>query len=127
MSTPRVSITRASDRQTTTIANGAALATTAVQMRDYASGHIYIPDSWSDANMGFKVSSDGSTFAVLKDDIGVPIQITTINTTTGAWYAIPDQAFAAWYIKPWSKHKTAATESDVNQTGDKALVIVLKG
>jgi hypothetical protein len=109
-----------------TIANGAAISG-AFFMGDHVAGFIHIPDSWTDANLGFKIAptSDG-TFVIAKDDVGVPVQITTINTTTGAAYRIPLSVYGAVYVKLWSKNTTAATATDNNQTGDKAITITLK-
>jgi hypothetical protein len=110
-----------------TIGNNAALGE-AVDMRNYAGGFLSVPDSWSDANIGFKVcSTKDGTFTVAKDDAGAPIQISGVNTTTGARYYLPEKLFGAHFVKPWSKHKTAATETDVNQTGAKVLAFEFKG
>jgi hypothetical protein len=109
-----------------TIANNAAVSG-AFYMGDHVFGFIHVPDSWTDANLGFQIAptSDG-TFTVAKDTTGVPIQISGLNTTTGAAYALPTTMAGGVFVKLWSKHKTAATETDVNQTGAKAITITLK-
>jgi hypothetical protein len=109
-----------------TIANGAALSEE-FYMGDHIVGLVHVPDSWTAANIGFKISpTSGGTFVVAKDDTGVPIQISTVNTTTGAAYAIPTKLAGASYVKIWSKNTTAATETDANQTNDKAINVILK-
>lgn len=110
-----------------TILQNAALSD-AFDMRGREGGMVEVPDGWTDANIGFKVCGTlGGTYVVAKDKTGVPIQISGVNTTTGAAYAIPVELYAAHYVKVWSKHKTAATETDVNQTGSaKTLKLMLK-
>lgn len=108
------------------IASGAALSG-AFRAQEWLLGTVFVPNSWTDANVGFKVCDTASgTFVVAKDDEGSPLQISGINTTTGAAYAIPTSIFAFPYVKLWSKNTTAATETDNNQTGAKALTVVLK-
>jgi hypothetical protein len=109
-----------------TIADGAALSE-AIYMEPFAGGMVYVPDSWSAANLGFKVcDTEGGTFAILKDASGVPIQISGMSTSGAMAYQIPDGLFGAVWVKLWSKSTTAATETDVNQTGAISPVLMLK-
>lgn len=109
-----------------TIANAAAISEE-FYMGDHIVGLVHVPASWTDANIGFKISpTTGGTFVVAKDKTGSPIQISGINTTTGAAYAIPTELAGACYVKLWSKNTTAATETDNNQTNAKALTVTLK-
>lgn len=110
-----------------TIAENAAISE-AFDMSDYIGGMVMVPDSWTAANIGFKVCDTlAGTYVNAKDKDGVPIQIGTVNATTGAAYAIPTELFPALFVKIWSKHATPATETDVNQTGAaKALKVMLK-
>jgi hypothetical protein len=90
-------------------------------------GFVHVPDSWTDANIGFKISpTTGGTFVIAKDTSGVPIQISGINTTTGAAYQIPTSMAGGCFVKLWSKNTTAATATDNNQTNAKALTVTLK-
>ena len=109
-----------------TIANGAATSG-AFRLHEWLFGTVFVPDSWTDANIGFKVCAEESgTYVVAKDSSGSPLQISGINTTTGAAYALPTSIFAFPYVKLWSKNTTAATETDNNQTGAKILTVFLK-
>lgn len=109
-----------------TIASGAAISG-AFSLEHWLLGSVFVPDSWTDANVGFKVSdTESGTYLIAKDADGVPLQIGGINTTTGAAYAIPTSLFAFTWVKLWSKNTTDATETDNNQTGAKALKVVLK-
>ena len=119
-------VTPHTDVEELSIANGAALSA-AFDASRYINGIVIIPDGWTAANLGFKISDTlAGTYVVAKDKEGVPFQISTINTTTGAAYAIPIELFPAPFVKLWSKNTTAATETDANQTGAKALKVLLK-
>lgn len=110
-----------------TIANNAALSA-AFSMQDYAGGIVTVPSAWTAANIGFQVCFEpAGTFAILRDDEGTPVQISGILTNGVRAYAFPDKVFAAHWVKLWSKSSTAATETDTNQGGDRALSVVLKG
>ena len=108
------------------IADGAAVSA-ALLVADFAGGLVYIPTSWTDANMGFKVSMNGTDYATLYDSTGVPVQISSIVIDAAGVYTMPDDVFAAQYIKLWSKSKTAATLTDVNQSGAITCTVSMKG
>ncbi len=109
-----------------TIANNAAVSGV-IDMRDFIGGIVIVDNSWSAANMGFKVcnTSDG-TFVAVKDKDGTPLQIASITTDTSFAYCIPTELFPAMFVKLWSKSTTAATVTDVNQSGDAVVVVMLK-
>lgn len=111
-----------------TIANGAALSD-AIDMRKFAGGSILIPSAWTAANLGFQFSdTEAGTYTWLEnDDDGVPVQITDVPTAQSVWKPIPAKAFGAPWMKLWSKHATAATETGVNQGAERTLTVFLKG
>ena len=111
---------------TVTIADGAAISG-AFDLTDFIGGIVIIPDSWTDANMGFKVcETQTGTFVILRDNTGVPVQISGIITNAANAYKIPDDIFPARWVKLWSKNTTAATVTDNNQTGAISPVVMLK-
>lgn len=70
----------------------------------------------------------GGTFVILRDASGNPVQIGSIKTDGARAYALPAELFGCGFVKLWSKSATAATETDVNQTGGPlSLTVVLKG
>lgn len=109
-----------------TIAESAALSG-AFDMRRYIGGHVIIPSTWTAANIGFQVCDtvDG-TYVIAKDKTGSPIQISTVPTGQACSLAIPTELFPVAFVKLWSKSSTAATETDTNQAGARALKVVLK-
>ena len=109
-----------------TIASGAAISN-AFNMTTYVAGMVITPGTWTAANIGFKVCDtvDG-TYVIAKDKDGVPIQIGTVATGAADAYAIPFEIFSAAYVKVWSKNATAATETDINQAGERVLKVMLK-
>lgn len=109
-----------------TIANGAALSE-AFDMQRYLNGLVYVPGTWTAGNIGFTVCDTATgTFSIALDKTGVPIQISTVNTGRAGWYAIPTELFPASFVKLWSKNATAATETDINQAGARAMKVMLK-
>ena len=121
-------ITRAIDVVTLTMADSGNV-TEAFDMTLFASGMVLMPAAWIAANCGFKVcDTEGGTFTLLLDDIGVPVQISTVSTSRAGWYALPDKLFGAHFVQLWSKSATAATETDVSQTGGPlSFTVALKG
>lgn len=120
-------IQRVFSYESATIASGAA-ETGEISMTIYAGGIVITPAAWTAANIGFKVSAtSGGTFAILRDYLGAPVQISGIKTDGIRAYQIPDEVFAAGYVKLWSKSTTAATETDTNQAAARSLTVVLKG
>lgn len=110
------------------LAAGAALPAAGVDMRPYAGGLVTIPNGWTAANMGFQhASTQDGTYTILRDAYGTPVQITGIKTDGARSYALPDECFGAFFIKPWSKSATPATETGVNQISEMALELCLKG
>jgi hypothetical protein len=92
--------------------------TAAFQMDWFIGGIVIIPNGWTAANMGFKVSdSEAGTYVILRDEDGAPVQIGTILTSAARAYKIPNEVFPARWVKLWSKSATAATEDDVAQAG----------
>ena len=109
-----------------TIANNTALSD-AFEMSIFLGASVYVPATWTAANIGFKVSDSLSgTFDIALDKTGVPIQISNVNTGRAGWYSIPIELFANKFVKLWSKNTTAATETDINQGGARAMKIALK-
>lgn len=119
-------IVPAVDVQSLTIAQGAALSE-AFDMRRYVGGQVYVPGTWTAANIGFHVCDtvDG-TYTIALDKAGAPIQIGTVNTGRAGWYSIPTDLFPTGFVKLWSKNSTAATETDINQAGARAMKVMLK-
>jgi len=109
-----------------TIANNAALSD-AFDMSRYLGGLVSVPGTWTAANIGFYVCDTlAGTYVPALDDTGVPIQISTVNTGRAGMYAIPSKLFPAMFVKLWSKNATAATETDINQAGARAMKVLLK-
>lgn len=110
-----------------TIPNGTA-ESEEMDWRPYAGGIVWIPNPWTDANLGFKISpTTGGTFTNLRDYFGAPVQISGIAIAEVHPYQIPEELFSAGFVKLWSKDTTAATETDNNQGGDRVLTVALKG
>lgn len=109
-----------------TIAQGAAISD-AYDFRRFIGGHVIVPGTWTAANIGFKVCDtiDG-TYVTACDKTGAPIQISGVATGASKSYKIPDDLFPAAFVKLWSKDLTAATETDNNQAGARALKVILK-
>lgn len=102
----------------------------AVKFEGHSAGCVIMPSGWTDANLGFKVcDQEEGTFVILrKDDGSTPVQLENILTTGARAYQLPEELFAAApiWVKPWSKNKIAATETDVNQTtADKTLTFMM--
>ena len=122
-----MSITRESTIKILTIANNEAL-TAEFDMTPFAGGLVIVPGTWTAANIGFKVSpTSGGTFVTLVDYLGSPVQVSGVATGTSKAYQMPDELFAAGFVKLWSKSTTIATETDTNQGGARTLTVVLKG
>lgn len=101
----------------------------AFYMGDHSLGLVTIPSGWTAANMGFKVcDTEGGTYTILRDDsTDAPVQIANIATAAAKTYVIPTKVFPALWIKLWSKSATAATETDVQQSGGPlAITVILK-
>lgn len=109
-----------------TIANGTALSD-AFFFGSSDKGMVLIPSVWTDANIGFKVSTTQTgTFVHLEHhDSAEPVQIGNIPTTASIWKEFPPEVQGVW-IKLWSKSTTAATETDTNQGAARSLTVVVK-
>ncbi len=121
-----VLIQRKFSNETLTIAANAATSGS-FQFEQYAGGMVIVPSAWTAANIGFQVSEDNSTFVILRDYTGVPVQISGIKTDGGRAYAMPAEMFSARFCKLWSKSTTTSTETDTNQASARSLIILLKG
>jgi hypothetical protein len=109
-----------------TIANNAALSE-AFFMGDCLNGIVIVPSTWTDANIGFYIcDTSGGTFVPACDKTGVPIQISGVTTNASKGYQIPFEMFAGMWVKLWSKNTTAATATDNNQGGARAMTVILK-
>jgi len=119
-------IERMVEHKSLTMADDGSL-TEAFSMRNLAGGMIYMPAAWVAANIGFKVcDTETGTFNILCDQYGAPVEISGVSTTVAQWYAMPNEIFAAWWVKVWSKN-TAST-ADVGQSGGPLTIkVMLKG
>lgn len=112
---------------TVTIANNEAVSG-AIDMRRFTGGMVVIPAAWTDANLGFKVSTEeAGTYTILKGATGTPIQISSITTNASFAYSLPTELAGALWVKLWSKNTTAATTTDNNQGGARSIGVYLKG
>jgi hypothetical protein len=111
---------------TVTIADDAAISG-AFYVAPFIGGIVTIPAAWVAANMGFKVSDreDGTYTILREDDTDQPVQIQYVSTSTAKSYKIPNEIFPALWVKLWSKSATAATETDVNQSGGPLSITVM--
>lgn len=106
------------------IADGES-TTAAVDIRNRIVGVISVPDSWTAADIGATAcNTSGGTFTAVKDEYGAVVKITSINTTTGARYQIPQAIMACHWVKFVSLN--TSTGAAANQTGAKALTLELK-
>jgi hypothetical protein len=110
-----------------TILSGEAESET-LDFGNYAGGMVLVPSAWTAANIGFKVSRlNNGTYNILRDDIGVPVQISTILTSGARWYTLPSELYGAKFVRLWSKSTVSATETDTNQGAERELELLLKG
>ena len=119
-----MSIGRAMNTKTATIANGAAVSDV-INTQGFTYMLIITPAEWTDANIGFKVSADNSTFVTLYDEEGAPVQVGGIATAAAGAYVAPAEVAGARFVKLWSKSSTAATETDTNQGAARSIVVEL--
>ena len=108
--------------KTATIANGAAVSDV-INTTGFTYMVVITPAVWTDANIGFKVSADNSTFVTLYDEDGAPVQIGGIATAAAGAYTAPAEVAGARFVKLWSKSTTDATETDTNQGAARTLVV----
>lgn len=109
-----------------TIASSAALGS-AVKIEGHQSGIVIMPAAWTAASMGFKVcDTENGTYVIVRAIDGTPLQIAGIVTDAANAYKIPDDVFnGAVWVKPWSKHATAGTITDVNQAAARTIKFVV--
>jgi len=93
-----------------------------------AGGVVLVPSVWTGANIGFKVAErEDSDFYILRDDLGAPVQISTILTSGARWYSLPSDLYSARFVRMWSKSTVLTTETDTNQGAERELILMLKG
>ena len=111
---------------TATIADGAAISG-AFRLHEYYGGIVTVPAAWVAANMGFQVcDTEDGTYSILREPgTNQPVQIENMSTSAIRSYKIPNDIFPALWVKLWSKSATAATETDVNQTGGPLSITVM--
>lgn len=108
-----------------TIGNGTA-ESGVIDMRDVVgdAGVVGVPAAWTSAAIGFKVcDTEGGTFSPLRDEAGVVVQISGVQTAAAAWYKLPDALRGALFMKLWSQ----SAGVDANQAADRAMTIMAKG
>ena len=96
-----------------------------VNKQGYTRGYVVVPSAWTDANIGFKVSNDNSTFTILRTSAGAPVQISTILTNGSRAYALPGEVADVRFVQLWSKNTTAGTETDNAQAAARTLYVAL--
>lgn len=109
-----------------TIAKSAALGS-AVSLEGHQSGYVIMPTAWTAASLGFKVcDTEDGTYVILRGIDGVPLQIAGIVADAANAYKIPDDVFnGAIWVKPWSKHATAETITDIDQVAARTIKFVI--
>lgn len=109
---------------TLTIASGEAVSD-ALDMRDYAVGVIFMPDTWTTADIGAKVcATEDGTYVPLKDlsnAYGTDVSID--GPVASAAYILPVYCFGAHYLKLWSHDGSGG---DTNQDAERSITVILK-
>jgi len=104
---------------TLTIAEGAALSDV-LDFRFYAQGVVHMPDAWTAASIGFKVSpTPTGTFLPLYDAAGTLVEVTPAVDKA---YLLPAGVAGAGYVKLWSQTEG----SDVVQVAAASLALFVK-
>ena len=119
-------VRRSTAVEQSTIASGAALGS-AVRIEGHQSGIVIMPAAWTAASLGFKVcDTEDGTYVILRGIDGTPLQIEGIVVDAANAYKIPDDVFnGAIWVKPWSKHATAGTITDINQDAARTIKFVV--
>ena len=99
----------------------------AVKIEGHQTGMVIMPAAWTAASLGFKVcDTEDGTYLILRTDAGVPIQITGIVTDAANAYKLPADLFnGPIWVRPWSKHATAGTITDINQDAARTIKLVV--
>jgi hypothetical protein len=110
------------------IENGAAVSSD-FEFGWAAGGAIVVgAAAWTAANIGFQFSNDRINWIIARDESGVALQISNVDTTNGRGYAIPEKAFGfGRFVRLWSKNTSSGTETDINQGAQRTLTVMLKG
>lgn len=113
------------NRVNVTIANGAALSDP-IDLKNYfgSLGLVRVPSAWTGASMGFQVSDslDG-IYSPLRDNTGILVEVSGIQTAAAAWYQLPDALRGALFFKLWSE----TSGSGVTQAAERVLTVVARG
>ncbi len=113
-------------RQSATIANGAAVSTaidvSKLQLLGIA---VVVPAAWTAADIGFEVSSDGTTWIPLQDDTGARIKIAGVTTNASKAYIAPSGAWAVGAF-PYARlvSLNTSTGANANQAAERLLTFV---
>lgn len=99
---------------------------TAVKLEGHQTGRVVIT-AWTAASLGFKVcDTEDGTYVIARGNDGVPIQLSGIVIDAENSYEIPDGLFkGVIWVKPWSKHATAGTITDVNQAAERTVKFIV--
>lgn len=116
-------ITRRSTQVDTTITSGQSVSEI-VGYENWAGGILRTPATLDATTViGFKVSQDGTNFYTLYDKDNALVKLTvTLNESRA--YPLPDEMFGTRYFKIFTCTTGGVA---VNQTGDKAFKVSLKG
>ena len=119
-------IKRLTQVHTSVIANDQAEGS-AIKIEGHQAGVVIMPVAWTAASLGFKVcDTENGTYVILRGVDGVPVQITGIVTDGSNAYKIPEGVFEGpIWIKPWSKHATAGTITNITQGAARTLKIIV--
>lgn len=107
------------------IAVGESLSA-ALDFSQYAGGILINSGTdWTTADLCFEVSDTLSgTYVKLRDSSGVLIRVTGLSTTAGEARPLPEELFAAGFVKLRSVN--TASEAAVNQVATQTIKLVLK-
>lgn len=102
------------------IPNGAA-ASSSIQLNGATLVGVFVPATWTTANLGVEVSRDGSTWAPAYDAAGE--LITFVVAAGGTYIALPAGAFNGIEYVRFTSHNAG---TPVNQGGNRTIVAVLR-
>lgn len=103
------------------IASGEALSTS-IQMAKFAGLTVIPLDGWTTADIGIKVSTNGTDFYPLyHDNNGIQELVQIAGAAADKAYFVV-LAFGATHLKLWSQSEGA----DVNQAADRTLLLLFK-
>jgi hypothetical protein len=106
-----------------TIAEGAAISDALDLGFDGARGAVvFVPGTWTAADIGFKVDNGSGTFLPLRDEAAGLVMIDGPAASTA--YALPEKLInSASKIKLWSQNGSGV---DTNQAAERVLVVVVR-